>query len=116
MTKPHLEFVTLDMGSGWETPPGYPRGIQQKILASDLDETNKTGSRTRLLRLEAGAFSTQPFVHDYYEEVFVISGDLIVKGQPYPPNTYACRPPQIPHGPIKSNTGCLMLEFHYFLG
>jgi hypothetical protein len=36
--KPHLEFHKLDMGAGWETPPGYPSGIKQKILASDLDE------------------------------------------------------------------------------
>ena len=46
--KPHLEFHRLDMNSGWVTPPGYPAGIQQKILASDLDETNKKGSRVRL--------------------------------------------------------------------
>ena len=36
--KPHLEFTELDMDQGWETPPGYPEGIKQKILASDLDE------------------------------------------------------------------------------
>ena len=53
--KPHLEFIALDMGDGWETPPGYPEGIKQKILASDLDETAKTGSRSRLLRFDPGA-------------------------------------------------------------
>ena len=42
MNKPHLEFVELDMDDGWETPEGYPDGIQQKVLASDLDEVNKT--------------------------------------------------------------------------
>ena len=26
--KEHLEFHTLDMASGWETPPGYPSGIK----------------------------------------------------------------------------------------
>jgi hypothetical protein len=114
MAKPHLEFVTVDMGSGWEGPPGYPPGIQQKVLASDLDEGRKTGSRTRLLRFEPGAYSTQPFVHDYFEEVFLISGDLIVDGQACSPNTYACRPPQTPHGPFKSNTGCLLFELHYY--
>ncbi len=39
MNKPHLEFHKVDMNQGWATPPGYPAGIQQKILASDLDET-----------------------------------------------------------------------------
>ena len=38
MNKPHLEFHKVDMDKGWVTPPGYPSGIQQKILASDLDE------------------------------------------------------------------------------
>ena len=38
MNKPHLEFTTLDMSAGWATPPDYPSGIKQKILASDIDE------------------------------------------------------------------------------
>jgi hypothetical protein len=114
MGKPHLEFVNVDMGKGWEAPPGYPAGIEQKILASDLDEEKKTGSRTRLLRFDPGAFSTEPFVHDYWEEVYVMSGDLIVDGTPCDPHTYACRPPHTPHGPFKSNTGCLLLELHYY--
>ena len=55
--KPHLEFFRLDMNSGWETPPGYPPGIEQKILAGTLDETNKAGSRTRLLRFQPGVYT-----------------------------------------------------------
>ena len=39
MTKPHLEFFGVDLNEGWASPPGYPAGVQQKILASDLDET-----------------------------------------------------------------------------
>ena len=35
---------------GWENIPGYPDGIQQKILTGALDEDHKQGSRTRLLR------------------------------------------------------------------
>jgi len=56
--KPHIEFMNLDMDAGWETPPGYPDGMQQKVLTSDLDETNKVGSRSRFLRIQPGAFST----------------------------------------------------------
>ena len=78
MNKPHLEFQRVDMAEGWVTPPGYPAGIQQKILASDLDETRKMGSRTRLLRFEPGEYTTAPFVHDHWEEVYLVSGDLIV--------------------------------------
>lgn len=119
--KPHLEFHAVDMANGWETPLGYPAGIQQKILAGRLDEAAKRGSRTRLLRFRPGAFTTAPFVHDHWEEVYLVSGDLIVGndaegrgGEAFQPGTYACRPPGAPHGPFKSETGCVLLEIHYY--
>jgi hypothetical protein len=119
--KPHLEFHRLDMNSGWETPQGYPLGIEQKILAGALDETVKNGSRTRLLRFQPGVFTTAPFVHDYWEEVYLIAGDLTVGndvdgkgGENFSAGTYACRPPGAVHGPFKSNGGCLLLESHYY--
>lgn len=121
MTKPHLEFHTLDLDTGWESPPGYPPGIEQKVLASDLDERAKTGSRTRLLRFRPGEFTTAPFIHDHWEEVYLVSGDLIVGndangdgGEPFSGPTWACRPPGAPHGPFKSATGCLLLETHFY--
>ena len=121
MNKPHLEFVRLEMNDGWETPPGYPAGIQQKLLASDLDEENKMGSRTRLLRFEPGEYSTEPFIHDHWEEVFLFEGDLIVGndaqgngGESFTAPTYACRPPGAPHGPFKSEGGCMLYEIHYY--
>ena len=119
--KEHKEFHAIDMESGWETPQGYPAGIKQKILAGYLDETNKRGNRSRLLRFEPGVYTTAPFEHDYYEEVYLISGDLIVGndasgngGEAFQSNTYACRPPGTPHGPFKSETGCLLFEIHYY--
>lgn len=119
--KPHLEFHRLDMSEGWETPPGYPAGIEQKILAGALDETGKAGNRTRLLRFQPGVYTTAPFVHGYWEEVFLVSGDLIVGndaagegGEKFEGSTYACRPPGAYHGPFKSEGGCLLLEIHYY--
>lgn len=119
--KPHLEFIELDMGSGWETPAGYPAGIKQKILASDIDEAKKTGSRTRLLKFDPGVFTTAPFVHDHWEEVYLVNGDLVVGnddkgrgGERFKSPTYACRPPGVYHGPFKSERGCLLYEFHYY--
>ena len=44
INKVHEEFHTLDMSKGWETPAGYPPGIQQKILSGALNETEKRGS------------------------------------------------------------------------
>lgn len=114
MIKEHLEFFTLDLSSGWERPQGYPAGIDQKIISGQLNEEARTGSRTRLLRFQAGASTTQPFVHDYWEEVFLVSGTLTVGGETFGPFTYACRPPHTPHGPFSSEDGCLLLESHYY--
>ena len=119
--KQHREFHALDLETGWQVPKGYPQGIEQKILAGDLDEAGKNGNRTRLLRFKPGVFTTEPFVHDYWEEVYLVSGDLIVGnnaagegGMAFAPNTYACRPPGAVHGPFKSQNGCLLLEIHYY--
>lgn len=121
INKEHKEFYAVDMGSGWETPPGYPQGIEQKILAGALDEEGKSGTRTRLLRFQPGVFTTKPFVHDYWEEVYLVSGDLTVGnddegngGEAFEPHTYACRPPGAYHGPFKSEGGCVLLEIHYY--
>lgn len=121
MNKPHLEFHRVDLEIGWETMAGYPPDIQQKVLASDLDETAKMGSRTRLLRFAPGAFTTAPFVHDHWEEVYLLEGDLIVGndekgrgGEPFEAPTYACRPPGAPHGPFRSARGCMLYEIHYY--
>ncbi len=114
MLKEHLEFHAVDLTSGWGTPPGYPKGIEQKILAGSLDEGNRRGSRTRLLRFRPGAFTTAPFTHEYWEEVFQLEGTLTVGGETFRPWTYAARPPHTPHGPFRSDEGCLLLEIHYF--
>lgn len=119
--KGHREFHTVDMGTGWHTPAGYPPGFKQKILAGALDETAGRGNRTRLFRLDPGTFSTTPVVHDYWEEVFVLSGDLVVGndaegngGEVFRAYTHAVRPPGVIHGPFKSETGCLLLETHWY--
>lgn len=121
MNKPHLEFHRLDLDAGWETMEGYPPTIRQKILASDLDETRKMGGRTRLLRFEPGAYTTAPFVHDHWEEVYLLTGELTVGsdakgngGKAFASPTYACRPPGAYHGPFKSERGCTLFEIHYY--
>lgn len=119
--KEHIEFQALDMDSGWSTPFGYPDGIQEKILSGFLSEDREVGCRTRLLRFLPGVYTTSPFVHTYWEEVYLISGDLVVGvdeygagGDKFFNNTYACRPPGVFHGPFKSISGCLLLEIHYY--
>jgi len=60
-------------------------------------------------------------VHDYWEEVFLVAGDLTVGndangkgGTKFEPFTYACRPPGAHHGPFRSDRGCLIYEIHYY--
>ena len=60
-------------------------------------------------------------MHDYWEEVFVVSGDMIVGndaqgngGEVFRAYTHAVRPPGVVHGPFKSETGCLLLETHWY--
>jgi hypothetical protein len=83
--------------------------------------TKPTRRRAHQLRVPAGIFTTKPFIHEYWEEVYVLSGDLIVgndeqgrNGESFPANTYACRPPGAWHVPFKSETGCILLEIHYY--
>ncbi|ESS41024.1 cupin [Burkholderia cenocepacia] len=123
ISKLHDEFHTLDMQRDWRLPEGYDpaSGAQELILSGALDTERKRGSRTRLLRLPAGLHTKQPFVHDYWEEVFLVEGDLTVGndehgdgGTPFKGYTYAVRPPGAWHGPFKSNGGCVLLEIHYY--
>ena len=71
--KPHLEFTKISSEDNWHTPKGYPTGIKQQILATDIDEVNKTGSRSRLLRFEPGVFTSEQFIHDQWEEVYLVT-------------------------------------------
>ena len=119
--KEHKEFYKVDLTWGWEKLPGYPDGIEQQVLAGFLDEKNRRGFRTRHLRFAPGVYTTEPFTHDYWDEVYLVSGDLVVGsdkngkgGTKFGPNTYACRPPGTPHGPFRSEKGCLLLELHYY--
>jgi len=104
---------------------GDAKGLSERhlnrrfCLARWMRLTN--AARARLLRFAPGVFATEPFVYEYWEEVYLVSGDLTVGndvngngGNPFPPNTYACRPPGAYHGPFRSNGGCTLLEIHYF--
>ena len=101
--------------------PAIPRASSRRSCPAVSTRTTSRGSRSRLLRFEPGEFTTKPFVHEYWEEVFLVSGDLTVGndengngGESFKPFTYACRPPGAFHGPFKSETGCVLFELHYF--
>ncbi len=61
------DFAPIDLGSGWERPPGYPEGIESKVLSGALDEGKKTGHRTTLTRFAPGAHLDRVQVRDFVE-------------------------------------------------
>lgn len=111
----------VDQSSGWEAVPGGAPGLEQKMLSDWLDEEAKVGCRTRLIRFPAGQRVPAVFVHDYWEEVFILSGELLLGDgtedsafAAYGPSHYACRPPGTPHGPFGSDKGVIFLEVQYY--
>ena len=121
VNKEHKEFFQVDFGAGWERLPGYPEGIEIKILSGSIDLKNKSGGYTRIVRFAPGAYTTEPFQHDHWEEVYVLEGDLVAGSNPdgtggeaFGKGTYCCRPPGAPHGPFRSEGGYLLLETHYY--
>ena len=121
MLKSAFDFSKIDINEGWELAPGAGPGIEMKMLSGSLDENKKTGVRTRLIRFLPGSFNTEVFVHDYWEEVYMIRGSITLgndlpgnKKTTYPSPAYACRPPGTNHGPFRSDEGCIFLEIQYY--
>jgi hypothetical protein len=121
VNKEHKEFYQVDFTEGLDTLPGYPEGIQLKVLAGSIDLENKSGGYTRIVRFMPGTYTSEPFVHDHWEEVFILQGELIAGSNPdgtggetFRQGTYCCRPPGVSHGPFRSETGCILLEMHYY--
>ena len=117
--KPHLEFFRIDE-EGWIE---IARGVRQRILAGGLDEVNKRGFLNRLVRWEPGATIDAVIVHEFYEEVLVVSGELLVRAaddrrrfESFPAPSFACRPPGAPHGPFRAGPdGCVLFENQFYL-
>jgi hypothetical protein len=114
MPKPEIEFCSPD--AQWRAQEGSrAQGIEERILSHDPE----TGAYTRLLRFAPGADSSPngPQVHDFWEEVYIAEGDLtdLRLGETFTAGMYACRPPGMEHGPWRSESGVLMVEFRYGL-
>jgi len=116
MPKPEHEFFRPDAlpwqpVSGSATGGAGGPGVHEKILARDPD----TGDVTRLLRFAAGVESSETITHDFWEEVWILEGELIDLGkrQTFTAGMYACRPPGMVHGPYRVPRGCLTFEIRY---
>ena len=110
MAKPELEFH--ESRAPWRVIGNA--GTEERILAED----GENGTVTRLLRFQPGAdtSSAGTLTHEYWEEIYVISGDLtdLRLGERFEAGQYACRPPGMEHGPWSSENGALLFEVRYF--
>lgn len=108
-------MFTVDMTTGWEEVP-ETRGLAAKLLSGDFDEGAANGFRTRYVRFSPGGETFAPYTHSYWEEAYLLEGELTTKadGHTLTAPAYVIRPPGTPHGPLISSKGCLLLEIQYF--
>jgi len=110
MHKPELEFFPVD-DSPWVPVPGAPAGHSEKILTWSPERMFVT----RLMKVDPGCASTETFVHDFWEEVYIVEGSQwdLGSGRLFTKGMYACRPPGMKHGPYRTDEGCVTLEIRY---
>jgi len=87
------------------------------VKSCTLSLDTETGEYTRLTKFLPGMDGTKGAgkVHNYPEEVFIISGDLydVAFDKWLYSGDYASRPPGELHGPFKTQKGCLVLEVSF---
>lgn len=93
----------------WRPAAGFPSGVWEQILSGGQDD----GVTTRFLRFDPGSGNDAVVTHDFWEEIYIVSGTLESGGRPYPAGSVAVRPPGMPHGPFHSASGCLNFEVRY---
>ena len=67
----------------------------------------------RMLKVDPGGRSTETFVHDFWEEVYIVEGSQWDGDQFFKKGMYACRPPGMKHGPYRTDEGVVTLEVRY---
>ncbi len=110
MVKPELEFFDVDQIE-WQ-PIAESPGTWERILSKDPN----TQSYTRMLRFNPKATTKDTLSHDFWEEVYIVSGSLkdLGKDKLFTKGMYACRPPGMKHGPYHSPDGCVTVEMRYY--
>lgn len=110
MKKPEIEFSDTTIMGTWKKNLQFP-GVFEKVLSYD----SFTGNVTKLTRYAAGTVIPMQKVHDYCEEVYVLSGYMIdtakhvIASEGY----YACRPVGMKHGPYEIPVSCTLFEVCY---
>src|SRR2546427_10030704 len=96
----------------WEPVAASPAGgaggagVKEKILSR-----NEEGDVTRLLQFDTGVETSETIVHDFWEEVWILEGELtdLGKKQTFTAGMYARRPPGTVHGPYRRPKRCRTL-------
>jgi hypothetical protein len=116
MAKPEREFFPATEIEWTPALGGKVPGMYERILAVDPE----TGVVTRILRLDPGTSTSAAGVqvHSYWEEVYILEGSLhdLTLDQTFGQGSYACRPPEMRHGPWSAPDGCLAFEVRYVVG
>ncbi|MDE0941352.1 MAG: cupin domain-containing protein [Alphaproteobacteria bacterium] len=115
----NMFFGQIDRENGFEERGDGNLGISVKILSNDLDTVAKRGRRTRLLRMAPGSETPEAHAHDYWEEIYILEGEMTVLDgtdgeKQVATGAYAAREPDVMHGPVRSETGCLMIDFCWY--
>lgn len=112
-------FHAVDFATGFESRGDGNEGITVKVLSGGLDTDARRGVRTRLLRMAPGTETPEAHTHDYWEEIYILEGEMIVRDgtdgeKRVAAGHYAAREPGVMHGPVRSETGCLMIDFCWY--
>jgi hypothetical protein len=109
--KAEHEFFAVDQVP-WQVDAHAPT-VVERVLSRGEDER----TLTRIARWAPGTDTSAAGVirHDYYEEVYILDGELhdLTLDATFSSGQYASRPPGMPHGPYRTDTGCTMLEIRY---
>ena len=107
--KEELEFHDPSLRP-WEQVNGVP-GLYERIIAGERGSPD----HSRMLRFDPGCVTPETLTHDFWEEVWILTGSLrdLRLDQTFTAGMYACRPPGMPHGPWDTEEGCVTFEVRY---
>jgi hypothetical protein len=110
MARPHIEpFVDRDVSFKKMTLPGFPKGMQYKMLSLDTDD----GACTMTVLYEPGY--KQPPGMSYAEyELFIQSGSITVGGKTWGPGSYFMVPAGVTMEAMSSPRGATALLFYNY--
>ena len=106
----YLNLLKLPEGTTWRQSKDDPKGVYEVVLRRHRD-----GSYSHLIRIDAGVELKLPVVHEFYEEAYYISGEMLntktmkrIKA-----GDYVFHSPGEVHGPFRCVKTCTILEFRY---